>query len=113
MPDPDGARSLRHGATDAHHELDGIAADLEDVVQQGEERRQREGRHEDGHEAELNHWKSEVRVPGNISIPESILRKRTCYSLKRSSVTVFKNRQGKSRTHLEVFQKQRPRAKII
>lgn len=39
------------------HHFDGVQADLKDVVDEGEQRSQREGCHKDGGEAELHHCK--------------------------------------------------------
>ena len=60
VPDADvvglvGRRSLPH-----RHELVGIEADLDDVVEQREQRREGKRRHEDRHKAELNHCNGDV-----------------------------------------------------
>lgn len=52
-PDADVLRPLGHGAAGLAHELLRVQPDLHPVVEQREERRQREGRHEDGDEAKL------------------------------------------------------------
>lgn len=52
-PDADVLRPLGHGAAGLAHEFLRVQPDLHPVVEQREERRQREGRHEDGDEAEL------------------------------------------------------------
>ena len=44
-----------HGSARFANELLGVQANFDPVIEQGEERRQRESRHEDGDEAELQH----------------------------------------------------------
>ena len=48
-------RTRGDGAPPLRDELVGVDADLDDVVDQGEERRQWEGGHEDGDETVLDH----------------------------------------------------------
>ena len=55
MPHADIFDSLGDRSSVKGQNLGGIEAHLEDVVQQGEERGQREGSNEDGHEAVLQH----------------------------------------------------------
>ena len=53
-PDADVLDALRDGAAVVDEQLLGVEAQLEHVVEQREERRQREGRHEDRDEAVLD-----------------------------------------------------------
>lgn len=55
-PDADVLDATRHRAPVVLEELLRVQAHLEDVVEQREQRRQREGHHEDGDEAELDDW---------------------------------------------------------
>lgn len=54
-PDPDIFDSLRHGSTVMDQQLLGVQSQLEDVVQEGEQRGQRKRCDEDGDEAVLDH----------------------------------------------------------
>ena len=55
QPDPDVLDPLRDRPPVVDEELLPVQPQLEDVVQEGEERGQRERRHEDGDEAVLDH----------------------------------------------------------
>ena len=55
-PGADVLRTLGHRPAVLTHKLVGVQADLGPVVEQSEEGRQGEGRHEDGDEAKLQHW---------------------------------------------------------
>ena len=54
-PDPDGLRWLGHRTPALAGDLARVQTDLHPAVEQGEERRQRAGCHEEAHEAELWH----------------------------------------------------------
>jgi hypothetical protein len=56
VPDTDVGDALRHRAAIAREELLSVKPHLQHVVDQREQRRQREGRHEDRHEPVLQHW---------------------------------------------------------
>ena len=59
-PDPDVLRSLRHGPSGLADELLGVQPDLHPVVDEGEQGRQGEGRHEDCDETKLEDWKLDL-----------------------------------------------------
>lgn len=55
-----------HGSPPLSDKLVGVKANLNDVVKQSQERRQRERRDKDGGEAELENWGGEKQM-GDIS----------------------------------------------
>ena len=61
-PDADVLGSLGHGAPRLADELLGVESNLDPVVEQREEGGQREGRNENGDEAELQNWNDEAKV---------------------------------------------------
>lgn len=61
LPGADVACLGRHRASELSGELPGVHSDLDDVVDEGQQRRQREGGHEQRDEAKLDHCETEGR----------------------------------------------------
>lgn len=61
LPGADAASLGRHGPSELSGELPGVHSDLDDVVDEGQQRRQREGGHEQRDEAKLDHCEAEGR----------------------------------------------------
>lgn len=59
LPGADVACLGRHGPSELSGELPGVHSDLDDVVDEGQQRRQREGGHEQRDEAKLDHCETE------------------------------------------------------
>lgn len=65
-----------HGPPQLGHKLLGVQPYFDDVVEQSEERSQREGRHEERDEAKLDDWDDNntedvQSLAGNVSFPRS------------------------------------------
>ena len=59
VPDAYVSNSLSNRASVKHEQLARVQSHLQHVVDDGEQGSQRERRHEDGHEAELNHCRQQ------------------------------------------------------
>lgn len=62
LPGADAVGFGRHGPSELRGELPGVHSNLDDVVDECQQRSQREGGHEQCDEAKLNHWRSERRA---------------------------------------------------
>ena len=69
LPGSDILGLLRHDAAKLRGDFPGVDPDLKQVVDQSQDRSQREGRHEQGHEAKLDDWERKRYTWQNCWLP--------------------------------------------
>lgn len=70
--------SGRHGSPPLSDKLVGVKTNLNDIVEQRQERSQRERRYKDGGEAKLENCRGKKRLDGLQRMPVSTLAQTTC-----------------------------------